>query len=114
MNKILLNGLDTEGITIALQMASEGDYIHLKYQCKDCTISIFADDSFVGVGMIDMALRSVDDTEWIATEYEKRPIIPKFPIKYFPQFIQRIKELDKKDLLKVWEIWETGDWLTDV
>ena len=60
MNKILLNGLNAETVTIILQRASEGDGIHLKYQCKNCTISIFADYLLVGERMIDIALRSVD------------------------------------------------------
>lgn len=113
MNKILLNGLDNEEIMDILQEFSIMNDQHLKYQCKHCTISIFADQLVVGKEMIDIALRSVDDTEWIPTEHEKHPIIPKFPIKYFNNFIQQIKELDKKELLKVWEIWEMGDWITD-
>lgn len=112
MNKISLNGLNAETVTIILQRASEGDGINLKYQCKNCTVSIFADQLIVGEGRIDIALRSANDEEWIPTEHEKHPIITRLPIEYFNNFIQQIKESNRKELLKVWEAWETGDWIT--
>lgn len=63
---------------MVLQRASSSEDIHLKYQCKHCTISIFVDHLIVGAGRIDIALRSVDDSEWIPTESENTQLFQNF------------------------------------
>lgn len=108
MEKTLLNNYTmNEAIAILKEAIQKKERSHFKLQCDNCTISIVAENPFGNNReTIEVALRSVDDSDWIYFESNKA-IIRGLPLIAFPAFAKQFKALAPEDFAEVWDAWDT-------
>ena len=96
-----------EAIATLKKATEETERKHFKVQCDNCTISIATEHCKNNAETIEVALRNVDDTDWIATENANMPVIMSFPLIALPAFLRQFQKLGKEDFEEVWDAWDT-------
>ena len=112
MEKILLNNYSMNEAIAMLKNGNKEEYpTRYKVQCKNCTISVATRNLRKYTDLVSVALRTVDDSDYIETKTEYNgyinPIIDCFPLWCFAALTKQFHNLEPEYFAEVWDAWDT-------
>lgn len=111
MEKILLNNYGMNKAIAMLKNGNKEEYpTRYKVQCKNCTISVATRNLRKYTDLVSVALRNVDDSDYIEIETvrnEIKPIIDCFPLWCFAALTKQFYNLEPEYFEEVWNAWDT-------